>query len=292
MNKIAILLVISSALMHALRNFLTKQAGDKQCFVWWYEVFGLIFFFPVFVYTVSREPAALDSIGPLILVSGLIHFLYWYFLAKSLENGDLSLVYPIMRSSPAVVLLFSCTLLGERVSPLGAAGIVLVALGVYCINMQRLSWAELARPLVAVRRDPATGYALLTLLTVAAYSLVDKVAVGRMPPVVFAFIYPWVSLVLFSIYLRRVKSAGQWHGEWTAHRRPILVCGVLSIFGYLLILIAFTIERVSYIVGLRQLSIVFAVLLGGQLLKEKHKAIRVGASLVIFLGAYLIALGG
>ena len=292
MNKIAILLVICSALMHALRNFLTKQAGDKQCFVWWYEVMGLIFFLPVFIYTLIREPVALGSIGPLILASGLIHFLYWYFLAKSLENGDLSLVYPIMRSSPAVVLLFSCTILGERVSPMGASGIVLVALGVYCINMRRLSWSELARPLAALRRDSATGFAFLTMLTVAAYSLVDKVAVGRMHPVVFAFIYPWVSLALFSIYLRRVKAAGELRNEWTVHRRPILLCGFLSIFGYFLILTAFTIERVSYIVGLRQLSIVFAVLLGGQLLKEKHKAIRVGASLVIFLGAYLIALGG
>ena len=292
MNKIAILLVICSALMHALRNFLTKQADDKQCFVWWYEVFGLIFFLPVFAYTVMHDSAALGAVGPLILISGLIHFLYWYFLAKSLENGDLSLVYPIMRSSPAVVLLFSCTLLGERVSPLGAAGIVLVAVGVYCINMRGLSWSELARPLIAVRRDPATGYALITLLSVAAYSLVDKVAVGRMHPVVFAFIYPWVSLALFSVYLRRVKTTGQWGRELIANRRPILVCGGLSIFGYFLILIAFTFERVSYIVGLRQLSIVFAVFLGGQVLKEKHKAIRIGASLVIFSGAYLIALGG
>ena len=163
---------------------------------------------------------------------------------------------------------------------------------IFGINMQRFSWSELTRPLTSVRKDRATGYALLTLLTVAAYSLADKVAAGQMNAVVFAFFYPWVSLALFSVYLHRTKTAGELRREWTRRRWPILLCGVLSIFGYFLILLAFTLERVSYIVGLRQLSIVFAVLLGGQLLKEQYKTIRIGASLVIFLGAYLIAAGG
>jgi len=49
-------------------------------------------------------------------------------------------------------------------------------------------------------------------------------------------------------------------------------------------------ERVSYVVGLRQLSVVFAVLLGGQLLKEKHQVIRLAAASLIFAGALMIAL--
>ena len=49
-------------------------------------------------------------------------------------------------------------------------------------------------------------------------------------------------------------------------------------------------ERVSYIVGLRQLSIVFAVILGGQILGEKHQLIRFFAAVIIFTGTFLIAL--
>jgi len=43
-------------------------------------------------------------------------------------------------------------------------------------------------------------------------------------------------------------------------------------------------------VGLRQLSIVFAVLLGGYILKEKHKVLRLAAASLIFTGVYLIAI--
>ena len=60
--------------------------------------------------------------------------------------------------------------------------------------------------------------------------------------------------------------------------------------GYALILVAFTIERVSYIVSLRQISIVFAVLMGGHFLKEKHRGIRLTGALIIFVGGVLISL--
>ncbi|BBO72850.1 hypothetical protein DSCW_02670 [Desulfosarcina widdelii] len=290
MNETAIFLVLLSAAMHALRNFLTKKALDKQSFIWWYETFGLIFFTPVFVWVLVSEGMGVLIFSKMILISGVLHVLYWVFLAKSLENGDLSLVYPIMRSSPALVLVFSIAVLGERVSTTGIAGILLVAVGVYTIGMNRFSLAELIRPMRAVRSDRATRFALLTLVMVAAYSLADKIAVEEMHPVVFAYLYPWVSMALFSLYLGNTKwSGGAFIREWDCNKTGILLCGVLSIFGYFLILAAFTLERVSYIVGLRQLSIVFAVLLGGHFLKEENRLVRIVSSVVIFLGAYLIA---
>jgi uncharacterized membrane protein len=66
--------------------------------------------------------------------------------------------------------------------------------------------------------------------------------------------------------------------------------GVIGITGYSMILIAFTIDRVSYIVSLRQLSVVFAVLMGSFWLKEKHSAIRLTGAVVIFAGSFLISM--
>ncbi len=289
MHPLAISLVLLSAAMHALRNFFNKKALDKQAFVWWYEVFGLLFFTPVFLIALFHEGTDTPIATTFIILSGFIHFIYWYFLTKALEKGDLSLVYPIMRSSPAPVLIFSITILGEDVSVLGVSGILLVVLGVYTIAMERLVFAEFLQPFRAIIRDRAIQFAFLTLISVACYSLVDKIAVSRMHPVIFAYIYPWISQGLFTGYIFRAKSKGVLKKEWATHKGPILACGVLSIFGYFLILLAFTIERMSYIVGLRQLSVVFAVLLGGQLLKEKNKLIRIASSIIIFIGTYLIA---
>jgi len=292
MQPLAIILVLLSAVMHALRNFFTKKALDKQAFVWWYEVFGLFFFTPLFLIVLFQEGPGFCIATPYIILSGVVHFIYWFFLTKALEKGDLSLVYPIMRSSPALVLIFSIIILKEDVSSFGAAGIILVAIGIYTISMEKFDIYNIVQPLRALFKDRAIQFAFLTLVAVAGYSLVDKVAVGLMHPVFFAYIYPWISMALFTAYIWRAKKPGVLKKEWAGRKLPILLCGVLSIFGYFLILLAFTIERMSYVVGLRQLSIVFAVMLGGHFLQEKSKWNRLISSIVIFSGAYLIAIAG
>jgi drug/metabolite transporter (DMT)-like permease len=182
--------------------------------------------------------------------------------------------------------------MGESVSLPGAAGILLAALGVYTISLNRLTPAALARPLRNFRNDTATRYAFLTLLAVAGYSLVDKQAVTRFHPVAFAFVYPWFSMALLSAYIAAARQKGALRQEWRLNRRSILVCGVLGIFGYFLILVAFSLERVSYVVGLRQISIVFSVLLGVIVLKERHVRQRMISAVMIFIGVFLIARAG
>lgn len=291
MKTIAIVLVVLSAAMHAGRNYLTKKASDKKAFVWWYEIIGLLLFTPLFI--VYFPAAALNKADTwmFVAISGVLHFVYWVFLTKALERGDLSLVYPIMRSSPALVLFISMIVLNEDVSLGGAGGILLVVVGSYCINMHELSLYALVRPLMSLPTDRAIQFAVLTLLSVTAYSIVDKVAVETIHPVIFAYLYPWMSMLLFSRYIGVGKNWCRMKNEWQTNRWTILICGVLAIFGYFLILVAFTIDRVSYIVGLRQLSIVFAVLLGGYALNEKHRAIRLTFACIIFAGTFLIALG-
>ncbi len=292
MNTTAVALVLISAVMHAVRNFLTKTAHDKQVFVWWYELLGLLFFAPVFVYGLWQASFDLEGIWPIAALSGLLHFLYWLWLSRSLDEGDLSRVYPISRSAPALVCVIAVVFMGENISVWGAVGILLAALGVYTISLNRLTPAALIQPLRNFRNDAATRYALLTLLAVAAYSLVDKQAVTRFHPVAFAFIYPWFSMALLSGYITKVKREGALRREWRTNRRSILACGVLGIFGYFLILMAFSLERISYVVGLRQISIVFSVLLGVLVLKERHGRQRMLSAVMIFVGVFLIARAG
>jgi uncharacterized membrane protein len=291
-NATAVGLVLISALMHAVRNFLTKTAHDKQIFVWWYELLGMLFFAPLFAYGFWRQAFVLEGIWPMAILSGMLHFLYWWWLSRALDEGDLSRVYPIARSAPALVFIVAVLYMGEAVSLPGVIGILLAALGVYTISLNRLTPAALVQPLRNFRNDAATRYALLTLLAVAAYSIVDKQAVTHFHPVAFAFIYPWFSIVLLSAYITAVKKKGVLRREWRVNRWSILACGVLGIFGYFLILVAFSLERVSYVVGLRQISVVFSVLLGTILLKERHGRQRMLSAVMIFIGVFLIARAG
>jgi uncharacterized membrane protein len=290
MSTIAIGLVLLSALFHAFRSLFTKESGDKQIFLWLYSIVALLFFSPLFFYFLYRvginDPAAYAWCAG----SGFIHFLYWLFLTSAYKEGDLSHVYPIMRSSPALVLVIAVFLLGEQVSAQGVVGILLVAVGVYIINMKQISGAELLAPVKSIAHDRSTQFAFLTLIAVAFYSIVDKMAVNYIHPILFAFLHLFFGMCYYTPYIVFSRNAAQIKKEWSSGALRIIMSGIIGIVGYAFILVAFTIERVSYIVGLRQTSIVFAVLMGSHLLKEKHQGIRLTGALIIFTGGFLISL--
>lgn len=290
MSGLSITLVVISAFLHAVRNLLTKRSGDKQLFVWWYEIWALIYFLPLFVYlTVTGGLPPVVGLAA-AAASGLIHFFYWLFLSKAYEDGDLSQVYPIMRSAPALVLIVSIVLLREKVSFLGVVGILLVVAGVQAIGMQSPSFRQFLSPFASILTNRPTRFAFLTMLAVTAYSIVDKIGVGHVNPLAFNYLLIVFGVAFFTPYIISTRDRKAVMAEWTRNRRSILLNGLLGFTSYSLILVAFTVERVSYIVGLRQLSIVFAVLMGGYLLKEKHRALRFISAAVIFLGAFFITI--
>jgi len=172
----------------------------------------------------------------------------------------------------------------------GVAGILLVAVGVYIINMRQISGQELLEPVKSIASDRSTQFAFLTLISVAVYSIVDKLAVDYIHPILFAFFHLFFGMCYYTPYILLTKKGNIIRKEWHSGMGRIILSGVIGITGYSLILIAFTIERVSYIVSLRQLSVVFAVLMGSFWLKEKHKGIRLAGALIIFGGGFLISM--
>jgi uncharacterized membrane protein len=290
MSALAIALVLLSALFHALRSLFTKESDDKQIFLWLYSIFALVFFSPLFFYYLYRVGINNPAAYAWCAGSGFIHFLYWLFLTSAYKEGDLSHVYPIMRSSPALVLMIAVLFLGEQVSVQGVTGILLVAAGVYIIGLKQLSGRQLLAPFISITHDRATQFAFLTLVAVALYSIVDKMAVTYVHPVLFAFFHLFCGMCYYTPYIVITKEAARIKKEWRLRPGRIVLSGVIGIAGYALILVAFTIERVSYIVSLRQISVVFAVLMGSYFFKEKYGGIRLAGAAIIFVGGFLISL--
>ena len=289
MELIAVALALVSAFLHALRNLLVKRAIDKQVFALLGLLVGLTLYLPAAAYvTISAEVdvAAILLYG---LLSGFIHFFYVIFYTGSYEGGDFSQVYPIMRSAPALVLVVAILFLGEYVSFRGGLGIALVVLGAYSINLKGIGPSAFIEPIAAHWKERHLQLAVLTMLTVAAYSIVDKLAVALIHPVLFLWSYTLVTVLMLGGYLALTRDRGAIEKEWRENRRSVLLNGVFGLTSYVLILYAFQLERVSYIAGLRQISVVMAVIMGGQLLGEGFQGIRLAASILIFAGAMLIA---
>ncbi len=291
LTSLALALVLVSALFHATWNTATKGSDRPTAFLLAMEGVLVLLFSPVlFLFDWSEVPTATWT---MLAVSAVAHAFYALWLTRAYTYGDLSLVYPIARSTPALVPLAAVPLFGEAVSIAGAGGIALVLAGMWAVQTDgRLKWSAL--------RSRAARFGYLTLLATVAYSLTDKRGMVAFSAADWAGPAPraLVYLVLLEIAYVPLFAAMALRREGIAPVLQLLrtrlglvvggsVCGVVS---YGLILEAFRASPVSYVVAVRQTSVLFAVGLGVILLRERPGRVRVLGSLAIVAGVALIAL--
>jgi drug/metabolite transporter (DMT)-like permease len=88
-------------------------------------------------------------------------------------------------------------------------------------------------------------------------------------------------------YSRQVVVA-----EWRANWPRIIMVGMLTLLAYVLVLQAYAIGRVSYAGAIREVSVVFAALVGWRWLGEGFGAARTAGAMLIFAGILVIAVAG
>jgi drug/metabolite transporter (DMT)-like permease len=279
-------LVMVSAVSHPLWNLLAKGADDKESFMVLLNLAALALFLPVFLVVLPDLSLPLEVV-PFLSVSAAAETVYYLALGRAYEGGDMSVVYPVARSSPVFVTVAAALLLGETITPWGLVGILVIFVGVYTLHLRGLGSAELLQP---VRRlgEPASRYALAAALGTTVYSIADKMGVTAVAPLRYAF---WMVIfntgLLTAVTLLRRGTRGV---VAEAHRRPLraAAAGFLMTGGYILVLVAMSMTQVSYTLALRQASVVLGALMGVTILGERHRWIRVASSAVIFLGVYIL----
>jgi drug/metabolite transporter (DMT)-like permease len=288
MSFLALGIVLVAALFHASWSYLAKKSRKKIVFIWWFLLIACVGYLPMFLYFWPQ--LTVTPIGwACIIATGVLHALYFWFMGGAYERGDFSLVYPLSRGSgPLFVPILALIFLQERLSAAGIGGIVLVVLGIYFIHLKSFTVDSFFEPLRAMRGS-ASLWALCTGGTIAGYSLVDKVGVGLVYPPVYIYLMFVISLLLLSPYVL-IKERPALKLEWQVNRWPILIDGFLVLFTYMMILFAFRLSKVSYVVATREVSIVFSALLGIFWLKEAHAPQKIAGSVLIGLGVVFIGL--
>lgn len=276
--------------MHAAWNFLLKRAGGSQVAVAQSKLVEGFVFLPLFLlWSAPRLP----SPGVVLWLSGIAAtgvMATYLALAGAYRHGDLSFVYPVSRGAALALLPpLGALTFGERLSPGGAIALVLIVGGIVALQLERLS-LDAVRSLGSALGRPATRYALVAAVTTAAYTIWDKYAIRRMEPFAYMYTYTVIVALAYGAWVRRRVPAEERASTWQQHRWAIVGIGVLNTLSYLLTLIALRDDTSSLVIGLRQLSIVFGVLLGAALLGERLTPPRVVGVAMIGIGCVTIAL--
>jgi drug/metabolite transporter (DMT)-like permease len=278
MPLLAFLLVIISAALHALWNFATKKVSGNLTVLYVGLWFACIVCLP-FVVTLSWSDLAITSAYPFILATGIIHAIYFFVLSKAYEHGDISVVYPIARGTGvAGTALAAYAVLQEDVSLLGSIGILLVFIGTILIGLKDSHQQNHYRGLF---------FALFVGLMIMNYSVIDKLAVGIISPIVYIFSMFLLSAISLTPYIL-IRKRGDLLHAWQKLRRFSLIIGLGSMGTYLIILFTFRLANVSYVVAAREIGVVIGALLGVRFLNERSTPKKIAGISCIVLGLVMI----
>lgn len=287
----ALALVVLAGFIHASWNIAAKKAGGDVRFVAFTSVVLMLFWAPVGLWVGWQQVPAWGLLEwGLVLASALLHIVYFIVLLRGYRQADLTVVYPLARGSgPLLSSMVAIFFLGEQITSLGLMGILGVVVGVFLIAGGPGLWQAAQDPEKKVRVRTGIFYGGITGLFIASYTVVDgyAVKVALMSPVLVDYFGNLVRLVFLTPTLLRDRPA-VW-ALWLKQRRYAFVVGIFSPVSYVLVLYALQVAPLSHVAPAREVSMLFAALLGGHLLGEKDRGTRIAGAVLIAAG--VMALG-
>ena len=316
-------IIFVSTLMHVGWNLMTRHGRSEPQFIRKMLIAGSVLGLgPVLVWEI------VDPLGPriwmLLSVSGTFCAIYFAGLAKGYTASDFTIVYPVVRALPVLLVGLADMFLGRWPTPLGWAGMMLVVIGCTLTPLTTLRSFNLR-----VYLNPASLWVVLAALGTVGYSLVDKVSAdilretfGSGPVVAlrYSVMFFVVATIVYELFVRfagwqliesrpphalssrqirfqihplfavkNLASIIQHPTRWA----PPTLAALMNIVSYGLIVWVLQLTRqVSYVVAFRQFSIVIGVIAAIILFHEPGRIVRLIAALLITVGLVVIGVWG
>ena len=230
------------------------------------------------------QPEFWSSVAIALPAELVATFLY----AKAIQVSPLSLAQPFLAFTPVFALFTGLIILGEGPSWGGLLGVMMLAIGGYGLNIDqvRLGWAQ---PILAVTRERGSWMMLMVAAIYSFTAVLGRRAVLAADPWFMAGVYPLlvsggVALVL--------GFSGRLSWSWLKRPWPALaVC--LAAGGHILFhFMAISLVQAAYMISVKRLSIIIAMIYGGVFLREAKLGQHLLAGLLMEAGAVLILILG
>jgi len=287
----AIILVLISTFLHAGWNLLLRSQRTNYT----------LLHISLLIVAVGLGPALIaEFLGPhfpaqvwfYLVLAGIFQAYYNLGLTKGYQSGDFTVVYPVARALPILLVAVTDGIRGYLPSPMAWLGMVLVSVGCVVTPLRSLNDFKLT-----YYWNRTMIWIVLTALATVGYTTVDNAAAELISPgpltasrygiFEISFTVPIYWLILIGLRQPTVGLNG-----WQSWKWPVV--GAVGVFGaYWLVLWSYQLShRASYVVALRQFSIVIGVVIGTFLFHEQAPILRISASVMIAIGIACIGLFG
>lgn len=194
--------------------------------------------------------------------------------------------------TPALLLLTSPLMVGDKVSLFGVLGVILVVIGSYVLGIKGsiTTFNDIFIPLENLKNDKGVKYALLASVINAVLSNIDKQAATLTSAPFWIGIEGLSTALIFFVVLKFSHYNFKQHST-----KDVAVAGVPGITGgisSILQMYAITLWQVPYVIAVKRLSTVFSTLIGLVYFKESYPIPKIVGSLVMLGGTVVIVLLG
>lgn len=303
MTLTAILLIIGSAGIHASWNLLCKKNNPSASFFLIASIPSCLILLPLALSMSHQIGLIPNKIWIFLILTGGFQAVYYIGLAKAYRHGDISIVYPIARTLPVLivsVVVYISSGGKEALSHESAFGALLIIIGCIMLPMRHLQDFKLKNYI-----NIACFFSVIAALGTSGYSIIDDKSIdtlkiifgGSRNIVLISLLYIFFETVSSSIWMGLYIATNRNEKEsfkavWKHNKLNSFGAGLAITLAYSLILMSMVfVTNVSYIVAFRQLGIFIGGVMGIIFLKESKSLPKLLGITLLFLGLLLVALG-
>ena len=300
MTQHALTLILLSALLHPIRDLLLK--GHRRPESAYLAVTGIWVVIAAAHAFLSGSGLAMPGTSwGLAVASAACLTAYYFVTMAALKSGDLSIYYPIIRSSPLLIVVLAWFIDGTRYSTAVLIGIVMIVVAGFALQRQpgRIIASPRTALLAIVAMAGSAGYIIAEQTAMANHGAAAlPVGAASVTPEAFLF---WVYLMVAPAFAAlallfrptRIEAREHLFSGWVQTPGRLVAAGLISYASYLCILLAFQAGAgAAETAAVRQASIPVSVILAALILGETRLLHRLGWALLIAAGIVLIALYG
>ena len=278
--------LLSGFFMATADAFSKKVAGRTSALLlaWVREAYALPFLLPILFFI--EIPPVDKTFWLAMSICVFLDMITTLLYMRAIQIAPLSLTVPYLGISPLFLLIIPTLVLGERLSMLGVVGVILVAIGTYTLQIDRAKYGWL-EPWLAIFRNRGSLFMLIVAICYAVTATIGKLAIQHSSPLFFTVTYFGFLALGFTPFVL-IGTRGK--------LAPLvsIPSGFLKI-GFAMALMAIAhfsaigMIQVAYMISIKRLSLLFAILYGIFLFKEQNLRERLIGGIIIIAGATCIA---
>jgi drug/metabolite transporter (DMT)-like permease len=236
-------------------------------------------------------PHVQPGFWPFLGANVLLDLIGFTLYVSALEAGELGITYPLLALTPVFVIPVEWLTLGQHPGPAGAAGILLVAAGVYLLVSPGPDGGLLA-PFRALAQRPGARRMAGVALIWSISGTFDRVAVLRSSPAFYGTMLSACLAIGFLPFALRRSRGGRPTGLPGAVRADP---GGLALQGFLFAGMfvcqaeALRLTLAAYVLALKRSGTLLTVLAGALFFGEKGTRRRLAATLILLAGVVLVS---